>query len=97
MYTDSATEAQKGDWIFKVKTRSLSHYSNDIFEHPTRQIRLSFRFGNNNSCVFFIKKFELQGNQIILTEMVLLNHREIHQLYRNRYYVAKKSEIIESN
>ena len=61
------------------------HHYNDIFKHPNRQIRLSFRFGNNNSCVFFLKKFELHGNQFILTEIVNLNHREIHHLYKNRY------------
>ena len=27
----------------------FAHYYNDIIEHPNRQIRLSFRFGNNNS------------------------------------------------
>ena len=50
------------------------HYS-DIIEHPNGQIRLSFRFGNNNSCVFSLKKFEIRGNQFILTEVVNLNHR----------------------
>ena len=73
----------------KSKDNLFAHYYNDITEHPSRQIRLSFRFINNNSCVFSLKKFELQGNQIILTEIVNLNHREIHDLY--------KCEIIEIN
>ena len=47
-----------------------------MIEHTYRQIRLSFRFGNNNYCVFSLKKFELHGNQFILTEIVNLNHRE---------------------
>ena len=68
-----------------------------MIEHPKRQIRLSFRFGNNNSCVFSIKKFELHGNQFFLTEIVIFKHREIHHLYKNRCYVANKYEIIESN
>ena len=76
----------------------VHHYNdNDINEHPNRQIRLSFRFENNNSCVFSLKKFELHGNQFVLPEIVNLNHREIHHLYKNRYYVANKCEIIESN
>ena len=79
------------------KDNLFAQYYNDIIEHPNRQIRLSFRFGNNNSCVFSIKKFELHGNQFILTENVNLNHRESHHLYKNRYYVANKCEIIESN
>ena len=81
----------------KSKDILFAHYYNDIIEHPTRQIRSSFRFGNNNSCLFSIKKFELHGNQIILTEVVNLNHREIHHLYKNRHYVANLFEINESN
>ena len=81
----------------KSKDNLFAHHYNDIIEHPNRQIRLSFRFANNNSCVFSLKKFELHGNQFILTEIVNLNHREIHPLYKNRYYVANKCEINESN
>ena len=81
----------------KSKDNLFVHHYNDIIEQPNRQICLSFRFGNNNSGVFSLKKFEIHGNQFILTEVVNLNHREIHHLYKNRYYVANKSEIIESN
>ena len=81
----------------KSKDNLFAHHYNDIIEHPNRQIRLSFGFGNNNSCVFSLKKFELHGNQIILTEIVNLNHREIHDLYKNRCYVSNKCEIFESN
>ena len=75
----------------------FAHYYNDIIEHPNRQIRLSFRFGNNNSCINYLKKFQLHGSQFILTENVNLIHREIHHLYKNRYYVANKCEILDSN
>ena len=81
----------------KSKDNLFVDHNNDIIEHPNRQIRLSFRFGNNNSCVFSLKKFELHGNQFILRKIVNLNHREFHHLYKNRYYVANKCEIIESN
>ena len=81
----------------KSKDNLFTHYYNDIIENPNRQILLSFRFGNNNSCVFSLKMFELHGNQFFLTEIVNLNHREIHHLYKNRYYVANKCEIFESN
>ena len=81
----------------KSRDNLFAHYYNDIIEHPKRQIRLPFRFGNNNSFVFSLKKFELHGNQFILTEIVNLNHREIHHLYKNQYYVANKCEIIESS
>ena len=81
----------------KSKDSLFAHYYNDIIELPNRQTRLSFRFGNNNSCVFSIKKFELHCNQFILTEIINLNNREIHHLYKNRFYVANKCEIIGSN
>ena len=68
----------------KSKDNFFVHHYNDIIEHPNRQIRLSFRFGNNNSCVFSLKKFEPHGNQFILAEIVNLNHREFHHLYKNR-------------
>ena len=80
----------------KSKDNLFAHYYNDIIEHPNRQIRLPFRFGNNNSRVFSIKKFELHGNQFILTEIVNLNLRENHHFYKNRFYVANNCEIIES-
>ena len=64
----------------KSKDNLFVQYYNDIIEHPNRQIHLPFRFGNNNSCVFSIKKFELHGNRFILTEIVQLSHRENHHL-----------------
>ena len=51
----------------KSKDNFFAHYYNDIIEHPNRQIRLSFRFGNINSWVFFLKKLQLHGNQFFLT------------------------------
>ena len=76
----------------KSKDNLFAHYYKDIIEHPTRHIRLSFRFENNKSCIFSIKKLELHGNQLILTEIAHFNHREIHYLYKNRYYFANKCE-----
>ena len=81
----------------KSKDNPFAHYYNDIIEHPNRQFLLSFRFGNNNSCVISVKKFELHGNQFILSEIVNVNHREIHHLYKKRCYVSNKCEEIESN
>ena len=62
----------------KSKDNLFVHNYYDIIEHPNRQIRLSIRFGNNNSCVFSLKNFELHGDQIIRSEIVNPNHREIH-------------------
>ena len=42
----------------KAKDELFSHCYKDIVEHLNRQIRLSFRFEKNKTCVFSIKKFE---------------------------------------
>ena len=81
----------------KLKTNLFAHYSNDFIEHPYSHNRFSFRFGNNKSCVFSIKKFKLHGNQFINTEIVNLNHFENPLLFENHFYVANKFEISESN
>ena len=81
----------------KAKNELFSHCYKDIAEHLNRQIRLSFRFEKNKTCVFFIKKFGHYGDQFILTEVVKLGYREIKHLYKNRFFVAYKCEIFESN
>ena len=81
----------------KAKDELFSHCYKDIVEHLNRQIRLSFRFEKKKTCVFTIKKFEHYGDQIILTEVVNLGFREIKHLYKNRFSVAYKSNIFQSN
>ena len=81
----------------KSKDNLFAHYYNDIIEHPNTQFRLSFQFGNNNSCVFFIQRFELHGNHDTLTEIVNFNIREVLHPYKNRYCVANKCEKVGSN
>ena len=81
----------------KSKDNLFAHYYNDSIEHPDSQLRLSFRLENNNSCVVSIKNFELHGIHILLREIINLNDRKIHHLFKNRYYVANKCETIESN
>ena len=81
----------------KAKDELFSHCYKDIVEHLNRQIRLSFPFEKNKTCVFSIKKFEQYGNQLILTELVNLSYREIKHLYKNRFFVAYKCDIFESN
>ena len=95
VFTESITETQK-KWFTKSKDNLFAQYYKHIIEHPNRQIHSSFRFGNI-SRVFSVKKFELHGNQFIVTETVNLNRRKIRHLYKKRYYVANKCEIIESN
>ena len=81
----------------KSEDNLFAPYHKDIIERPNKQFRLSFRIGNNNSCYFSIKKFDIHVNQFILTEIVNLNYLEIHHPYSNRFYVANKCEITENN
>ena len=81
----------------KAKDELFSHCYKDIVQHLNRQIRLSFRFEKNNTCVFSIKKFEHYGDQFILTEVVNLGYREIKHLYKKRFSVAYMCDIFESN
>ena len=72
-------------------------YFQDIKEQCNRQIRLSFRFERNKECCFFIKKFQIVGEQNFLTEIINLRHFEVHSLYKNRYCIASKSGIFDRN
>ena len=78
----------------KAKNELFSHCYEDIVEHLNRQLRISFRFEKNKTCVFSIKKFEHHGDQIFLTEVVKLGYCEIRHLYKNRFFVAYKCDIL---
>ena len=81
----------------KAKDELFTHCYKDIVEHLNRQIRLTFRLEKNKTCVFSVKKFEQYGDQVILLEVVNLGYREIQHLYKNRFFVAYKCDIFESN
>ena len=53
----------------KSKDDLFAHYYKDIIEHPNRQIRLWFRFGNNISCVFPIKKLNYTAINLFLQNL----------------------------
>ena len=61
-----------------IKHELFAHYLQDIKEHCSRQIRLSFRFERNKECCFSIKKFKIVGEHNILTEIINLRHCEVH-------------------
>ena len=71
----------------KAKDELFSHCYKDIVELFNRQIRISFRFEKNKTCVSSIRKFENYGDQFILTEVVNLGYREIKHLYKNRFFL----------
>ena len=49
----------------KAKDEQFSHCYKDIAEHLNRQIRISFRFEKNKTCVFSVKRFEHYGDQFV--------------------------------
>ena len=81
----------------KARDELFSHCYKDKVEHLNRQIRISFRFEKNKTCVFSIKQFEHYGDQFILTEVVNLGYSEIKHLYKNRFFVAYKCNIFQTN
>ena len=81
----------------KAKDELFSHCYEDIAEHLNRQIRISFGFEKNKTCVFSIKNFEHYGDQFFLTEVVNLGYREIKHLNKNRFFVAYKCNNFQSN
>ena len=81
----------------KAKDELFSHCYKDKVEHLNRQIRLSFRFEKNRTCIFSIKLFEQYGDHFILTEVVNLGYREISHLCKSRFFVAYKCDSFEGN
>ena len=77
----------------KAKDELFSHCYKDIVEHLSRQIRISFRFEKNKTCVFCIKKFEHYGDHFILTEVVNLGFRGIKHLYKNRFFLLASATV----
>ena len=75
----------------KAKDELFSHCYKDKVEPLNRQIRRSFRFEKNKTCVFSIKKFEHYDDEFILTEVVNLGYREIKHLYKNRFFLLLTS------
>ena len=81
----------------KAKHELFSHCYEDIVKDLNRQIRLSFRFEKEKTCVFSIKNFEHYRDQFIFTEVVNLGYREIKHLYKKRFFVAYKCDNFEIN
>ena len=88
----------KQDFGFTLfKHELFAHCIQDIEEPCNRQIRLSFRFESNKESCFSIKKFQIVGEQNVLTENINLRHCEVHSFYKNRYYIAPKCGIFNNN
>ena len=79
------------------KDEVFAHYFQDIKGHCNRKTHLSFRFQRNKQCCFSIKKFQIVGEQNVITEIINLRHCEVHSLCKSRYYFASKWGIFDSN
>ena len=79
------------------KDELFAHYFQDIRENCNRQIRLYFRFERKKECCFSIKKFQIVGEQNILTEIINLRNCEVHSFYKKCYFIASKCGAIDSN
>ena len=60
-----------------LKDKLFAQFFQDIKEHCNRQIRLSFLFGRNKDCCFYIKKLQLVGEQNVLKEIINLRLCEV--------------------
>ena len=56
----------------KSEGNHFALYYNDIIEHLNRQLRLSFRFGNNKSCVFSLKKLNYTAINLFIQKLSTL-------------------------
>ena len=75
----------------KAKDELFSHCYKDIVEHLNRQIRLSFRFEKKTRLASFPSK------SLDNTMINYARYREIKHLYKNRFFVAYRCDIFESN
>ena len=93
LITESTTETQKKDWIYKVKRQSFCSLLQIYHWTIERKNSYSFSFPKNKSCIFTVKKPGQHGNQFVPTDIVNRNHRKIY--HQNDNHVAHKNEIIE--
>ena len=83
--------------IHFFKDELFAHYFQDLKEHRNRQISLSFRFERNKECCLSVKKFQIVGEENVLTEIINLRDCEVHRLHQNCYYSASKCASFDSN
>ena len=81
----------------KAKDELFNQCYKDIVEHLNRQIRFLFRIEKKHELCLFYQKVEQYGDHFIRTEVVNLSYREINHLYMNRFFVAYKCDIFDSN
>ena len=63
----------------KLKENLLNHYY-----RASSSRGFSSRFEIKKPCIFSIQKFDRQSSQLILTEILYLNHHHFYHLYENQ-------------
>ena len=94
-YTLPKLKQEIGFTLFKDEL--FAQYLQDIKEHCNRHLRLFFWFDRNKEFCFSIEKFQIVGEQNVLTEFINQRHSEVQSLYKNQYYFASKRRFFDSN
>ena len=95
MCTDSLTESQICDWIYKIKNNLCTQNYKNIIQHSDR--RLTIQFGNNKSCVFSMKKFELHGNSLFLQNLTTLPMLKLNTSTRTNLTLQTKYKLLRTH
>ena len=72
LYLLPKPKQELGFTLFKEEL--FAPYFQDLKEHCNTEIRLSFCFERNKQRCFFIKKFQIVGEQNVLTGIISLQH-----------------------
>ena len=75
----------------------LVHLYNNLREQSNSLKRLSFCIDKIKNCNFSFKTFKLYSDQLVLPEIVILNHQEYHESYKNRFLIHYKNGLSECN
>ena len=83
--------------LTKAKDELFSHCYKDIVEHLNRQNRISFRFEENNTCVFSIKNLNITMNNSFLQKLSTWATAKSNISTRIDFFVACKCSIFQRN
>ena len=83
--TDVYVETKNEKWFQLSKNYTFVDCCRYIRDHSNSELRLSFRFEQNNKCIFSIKKFVISDKELIPAELPNINH---HKSYKKCYLVG---------
>ena len=95
MCTDSLTESQSCDWIYKIKNNLFTQYYKKVIYYSDR--RLTIQFGNKKSFVFSMKKFELHVNSLFLQKLSTLPMLKFNTSTRTNLTLQTKFKLLRTH